>query len=83
MTIEIHNPELEAILKSRIKAGNFANIEDMLLDTFSDANARSNEDRKTKAMEAAACIRELRKDVKLERPVGISLREYAHIGHEY
>jgi hypothetical protein len=34
MTIEIHNPELEQLLQQRIKAGNFANVEEMLLDTL-------------------------------------------------
>lgn len=34
MTIEIHNPELERLLQQRIKAGNFANVEEMLLDTL-------------------------------------------------
>jgi hypothetical protein len=28
-------------------------------------------------------IRELRKGVTLDRPTGMSLREYAHIGHKY
>lgn len=34
MTIKIHNPEFEQLLQQRIKAGNFANVEDMLLDTL-------------------------------------------------
>jgi hypothetical protein len=34
MTIEIHNPELETLLEQRIRAGNFANIEEMLLHTL-------------------------------------------------
>ena len=29
MTIEIHNPELESILQQQLKAGNFANVEDI------------------------------------------------------
>lgn len=36
MTIEIHNPELEVILRQRLKDGNFADVEDMLLQTFSN-----------------------------------------------
>lgn len=84
MTIEIHNPELEAILQQRIKAGNFASVEDMLLATFHAANyAADEEERKAKAQAAAARIRELRKGVTLDRPEGMSLREYAHIGHRY
>ena len=30
MTIEIHNPELESILEQRLRAGNFASVEEML-----------------------------------------------------
>ena len=37
MTIEIHNPELEIILQQRLKDGNFANVEDMLLQTLRSA----------------------------------------------
>ena len=83
MTIEIHNPELESILQQQLKAGNFASIEDMLLQTFRGAQLPGDEQRKAKALEAAASIRELRKGVTLERPEGVSLREYAHIGHRY
>lgn len=32
---------------------------------------------------AGDTIRELRKGVTLDRPRGMSLREYAHIGHKY
>lgn len=35
-----------------------------------------------KARKAGARIRELRKDVKLERD-GMSMRELAHLGHKY
>ena len=84
MTIEIHNPELESILHQRLKAGNFASFEDLLLETFRDAQCPGDDEgRKAKALEAAARIRELRKGVTLDRPQGMSLREYAHIGHRY
>ena len=83
MTIEIHNPELESLLQEQLKAGNFASVEDMLLQTFRGTQALTDEQRKAKALEAAARIRELRKGVTLERPEGMSLREYAHTGHRY
>jgi hypothetical protein len=83
MTIEIHNPELESILQQQLKAGNFVNIEDLLLQTFRGAQFPDDEQKKAKALEAAARIRELRKGVTLDRPAGMSLREYAHIGHRY
>ena len=41
------------------------------------------EEQKKAALEAADQIRELRKDFTLDRPEGMSLREYAHIGHKY
>ena len=84
MTIEIRNPELESILRDRLKAGNFANIEDLLLETFRHTQGTSSEeDLQAKALQAAARIRELRKGVTLDRPEGMSLREFAHIGHRY
>jgi len=87
MTIEIRNAELEVLLKQRLKAGNFANVEDMLLHTFRRAQRplgdAVDDEWKAKALEAAARIREMRKGVTLDRPKGMSLREYAHIGHKY
>jgi hypothetical protein len=83
MIIEIHNPELESILERQLKAGNFASVEDMLLQTFRAAQFPADEQRSAKAIEAAARIRELRKGITLERPDGVCLREYAHIGHRY
>ncbi len=34
MTIEIHNPELEALIKERMKNGGFQNIEDVLMQAL-------------------------------------------------
>ena len=34
MHIEIDNPELERLLEERLKAGKFASVEDLLLDTL-------------------------------------------------
>ena len=88
MTIEIHSAELESILRQRLLSGHFESVEDMLLETFKEtqppatATATSNE-KKAKALEAASSIRELRKGVRLNRPEGTSLRDYAHIGHRY
>jgi hypothetical protein len=83
MTIEIHNPELESILQQQLMAGNFASVEDMLLQTFRGALSFADEQRKERALNAAARIRELRKGVTLDRPEGMSLREYANTGHRY
>jgi len=54
MTIEIHNPELESILQQQLKAGNFASLEDMLLEIFRGAQLPADEQGKAKALEAAA-----------------------------
>ncbi len=83
MTIEIHNPELESLLQRRLKAGNFDNLEEMLLETLRDDPPLTGEALKVNALEAAERIRELRKGVTLDRPNGMTLREYAHIGHRY
>lgn len=84
MTIEIHNAELESLLQQHLKAGHFASVEDMLLRTFRAARPPSDEEgKKANAREAAVRIRELRKGVTLDRPAGVSLREYAHTGHRY
>ena len=86
MTIEIQNPELEALLQQRLKAGNFASVEALLMDTFKGGQffAGAAEDvRRRRAQAAAERLRELRKGVTLDRPEGMTLREYAHIGHRY
>jgi len=84
MTIEIHNPELEFIIQQELEAGHFASVEDMLLQAFRTVRHQPAEEQlAVKALEAAARIRELRKGVTLNRPEGMSWREYAHIGHKY
>ena len=37
MTIEIHRPELEAMIMERMKAGAFQNVEDVLMQTLETA----------------------------------------------
>ena len=86
MTIEIHNIELVSILQQRLRTGRFTSVEEMLLETFKGTPSLTEvsiEDRKAKAFEAASRIRELRKGVTLDRPEGMSLRDFAHIGHRY
>ena len=34
MTIEIHKPELEALIQERMKSGEFQNVEDVLLQAL-------------------------------------------------
>lgn len=87
MTIEI-NPETERLMREVISGGHFRSVDDLIVtginawrekalslsDTYQAAAARQK---------AGEKIRELRKGVTLDRPVGMSLREYAHIGHKY
>ena len=43
MTIEIHRPELEALIRERMKIGGFQNVEDVLmqaLETSSETGAK-------------------------------------------
>jgi hypothetical protein len=39
MTIEIHRPELEALIMQRMKAGGFQNVEDVLMQALETAPA--------------------------------------------
>ena len=85
MTI-ILTPEHERIIRAQLATGQFRTVEEVLDKVLEPLKTQSpvtaNEDA-TKAHAAAECIRELRKGVTLDRPEGISLREYAHLGHRY
>ena len=86
MTIEIHNAELEAILRQRLGAGRFASVEDMLLDALKQdrsGQVAPLEEAGKKALWAAHQIRELRKGVQLDLPEGMSMRQFIHLGHKY
>jgi hypothetical protein len=87
MTIEIHNAELEGLLRRYLTAGEFASVEDLLLQTLrrtqETPDSSAEGERKLRASRAAERIRELRRGTTLDRPAGVSLREFAHIGHKY
>jgi len=38
MTIEIHKPELEALIRQRMESGRWQDIEDMLIDSLKSAS---------------------------------------------
>ena len=86
MTITL-TPEHERIIEARIAAGQFHSVEELLdqaLIPFKPSTLENaTEEKAAQAQAAAEQIRELRKGVTLERPEGMSLREYAHIGHKY
>jgi hypothetical protein len=37
MTIEIHSPELEALIRERMNSGGFRNVEDVIMHAFRSA----------------------------------------------
>ncbi len=86
MTITL-TPEHERIIEAQIAAGQFHSVEELLdqaLAPFQQSRPETIAEEKTAQAQAAAeCIRELRKGVTLDRPEGVSLREYAHTGHRY
>lgn len=83
MTITL-TPEHERIIQAQLATGQFHSVEEVLdrvLAPFKPQTAETNDTAKAQA--AAARIRELRQGVTLDRPEGMSLREYAHLGHKY
>ena len=86
MTITL-TPEHERIIEAQIAAGQFQSVEELLdraLSPFKPSLSETAAEEKTvQAQTAAERIRELRQGVTLERPEGMTLREYAHIGHKY
>ena len=87
ITVDIR-PEVEAELARQAAAQGLA-IEAVAAALLEDAvhlsgsTARPIDDAQARARAAAERIRELRQGVTLDRPAGMSLREYAHIGHRY
>ncbi|HEY3826756.1 MAG TPA: hypothetical protein VGL82_19490 [Bryobacteraceae bacterium] len=41
MTIEVHKPELEELIRQRMKSGAFRDIEDVLIEALKSARAES------------------------------------------
>jgi Arc/MetJ-type ribon-helix-helix transcriptional regulator len=86
MTITL-TPEHERIIQAQLATGEFRSVEEVLEKVLaplkSQASDEATTDEKAKAQAAGERIRELRRGVTLERPEGMSLREYAHLGHKY
>jgi hypothetical protein len=81
MTITL-TPTQERAIKNAIQAGLVRSV-DQFIDTAIEALPhREIAFDKQKAHAAVARIRELRKGVRLDLQ-GMSLREFAHIGHKY
>jgi len=82
-------PEHERIIEAQLASGKFRSVDELLDYYLSSIGADvpdkmiSEEQFKERAHAAAERIRELRRNVTLDRPEGMSLREYAHIGLKY
>ena len=84
MNLTVHIPD-EAVPALRAKASGVSLevfAEQVLLSQIQDADIETADFDKEKAQAAAARIRELRKGVRLDLQ-GMSLREFAHIGHRF
>jgi predicted secreted Zn-dependent protease len=84
MTLTVHIPD-EAVPALRAKASGVsleAFAEQVLLKQIEDADSETADFDREKAQAAVARIRELRKGVRLDLQ-GMSLREFAHIGHRF
>ena len=87
MTIEI-NPETERLVREVISSGHFRSVDDLIvtgINAWKEKTLPMSDTGQTAVarQKAGETIRELRKGVTLDRPEGMSLREYAHIGHKY
>jgi hypothetical protein len=49
MTIEIHRPELEALIRERMKTGVFQNVEDVLMEAMTSSQPPSSGNRGRRA----------------------------------
>ena len=94
MNIEI-KPETERLVREEITSGHFRSVDDLIVTSIHAWRERNlassafpSEAKETDLAAAARrkagdAIRELRKGVTLDRPKGMSLREYAHSGCKY
>ena len=81
MTITL-TPAQERVIRQAIEAG-FVRSVDEFIETAIDALPRTEGGFDTeKAREAVERIREIRKGVRLDLQ-GMSIREFAHLGHKY
>jgi hypothetical protein len=76
MTIEIHRPELEALIRERMKAGAFQNVEDVLMQALQSsavpAGKGAGPSKETPAPTGAELIAAMQtspyKEIELESP---------------
>ena len=66
MTIEIHKPELEALIIERLRSGAFETIEDVLMQALQDSPIPSKKETRTGADLISAMQNSPCKDIDLE-----------------
>ncbi len=66
MTIEIHKPELEALIMERLQSGQFKNIEDILMQALQVTPVSPKKETRTGADLVAAMQASPYKDIDLE-----------------
>jgi hypothetical protein len=66
MTIEIHKPELEALIIERLRSGGFESIEDVLMQALQGSQLPSKEERRTGADLVTAMQNSPCKEINLE-----------------
>jgi len=81
MTI-ILKPEQERAVQEAIRAGLIRSVDEFIETAIEALPHREGQFDKEKARQAVARIRELRKGVRLDLQ-GMSLRDFAHIGHKH
>lgn len=81
MTITL-TPEQEKAIQNAIQSGLVGSVNEFIATAIDALPHKENGFDKEAARLAVARIRELRKGVKLDLQ-GMSLREFAHLGHKY
>jgi len=86
MTIPV-TQETERLVREEIQSGHFASVDDLIVQGVRAWREKSQREGASEATpevrrRAVERIRELRNGVRMERN-GMSLREYAHIGHRH
>ncbi|MGA3187740.1 MAG: hypothetical protein ABSF22_11590 [Bryobacteraceae bacterium] len=81
MTITL-TPNQEKAIKQALNAGLVRSVDDFIDSAIEALPHQGPSFDKKKAQEAVARIRDLRKGVQLDLQ-GMSLREFAHIGHRF
>ncbi len=80
-------PETERLVQEEIQNGHFQSVDDLIVQLVRVWREKFQREGIVQASPEARCsaakrIRELSKGVRLERD-GLSLRDYAHLGHRF